>query len=46
MLQNRKLGLSNLDNDFTPGVTGQNLVVRAEHFVNGIDDMLALACKK
>jgi len=49
MLQNRKMGLSNLDNDFTPGMAGQYLVVRAEHvvkFIHGIDEMLDLAYKK
>lgn len=45
----KKGGLSNLDNDFTPGMTGQNLIVRVEHIVklmHGIDDMLDLAYTK
>ena len=42
----RKGGLTDLDNDFTPGVAGQNFVVRAEHvveLVHRIDDRLDLA---
>ena len=48
-MERGKRGLSNLDDDFTPGVTGQNPIVRTKHiveFMHGIDDMLDLACIK
>lgn len=41
--------LSNLYHDFTPGTTGQNLIVRAEHIVeliHRIDYRLNLAYTK
>ena len=50
MPQNRKTGgLSDLDNDFTPGMTSQDPVVCTEHVVklmHGIDDWLDLACRE
>jgi len=45
--EQKNRGLSNLDNDFAPGMASQDPVVCAEHlvkFMHRIDDWLDLAC--